>query len=316
MHCKMPSNVKVVKVSGPGEPPNMPVSPHGLPIMPAPFPGPIPAQLPGPMAVTGPFPGAMPMPFPVGPPVKLPVIVMPLYSPDPSFKKTKLKGTASIRSDADKYINRNIKLDIDTSSSSDTARSSDTSSEGGFWGETRKRGWKKGHKGFERSSRRFNKRFRAKRKRHQKKDYLTPVLQYVTKDGYVIYEKKISKGEAKDWLNEENVADTNTSKSNHEDAKDIKPGRDRTIADVKNSENNKNKYVKITRLKSDYNNDEKQVRVTNIKKSRNKNKIFQNRDLYSSDESSDDKVKRNDDKLEKPKFANKGVIGKLNRRRS
>lgn len=37
----------------------------------------------------------------------------------------------------------------------------------------------------------------TKKKRHQ---VLTPVVSYVTKDGYVIYQKKIKKDLAKDWL--------------------------------------------------------------------------------------------------------------------
>ncbi|KAH9637068.1 hypothetical protein HF086_013884 [Spodoptera exigua] len=46
--------------------------------------------------------------------------------------------------------------------------------------------------------------FRSKNKLRSKKkrkhEVLTPVVSYVTKDGYVVYQKKIKKDKAKDWL--------------------------------------------------------------------------------------------------------------------
>ncbi|XP_037297069.1 anther-specific proline-rich protein APG-like [Manduca sexta] len=43
--------------------------------------------------------------------------------------------------------------------------------------------------------------FRAKRRpRKGRRQVLTPVVSYVTKDGYVVYQKKIKKERAKDWL--------------------------------------------------------------------------------------------------------------------
>ncbi|XP_073953032.1 uncharacterized protein [Choristoneura fumiferana] len=51
----------------------------------------------------------------------------------------------------------------------------------------------------------------SKKKRHQ---VLTPVVSYVTKDGYVIYQKKIKKDRAKDWLDmEKGRPDTQAEKS-------------------------------------------------------------------------------------------------------
>ncbi|KAJ0177542.1 hypothetical protein K1T71_006415 [Dendrolimus kikuchii] len=340
LHCKMPPNAKVVKFAGPpGEPPSMALSPQGLPMIPAPFPGPVPGQFPGSVAVPGPFPGPMPMPVPASPSAKVPVIVMPFYSPDPAFKKPKpiRPGSISTGSDTDRRIDMDtrsdtdIDTDTDTSSSSETSGSSDTSSERGIWRKNKKKwkkGWKRGHKkGFKRNTRRFNRQLKAKRRRHQKKDRLTPILQYVTKDGYVIYEKKISKGEATDWLNGQNVADENINENDGVAPKQVQvrtstkhnDGNAET-RDVKTSKNNKKKHTKIVQLNDDNNFDyesKKRVGTKNIKGPGNdNNKNKQDRDDDSSEEGSDEKLKSNGEKIGNAEMSTKRAVGKPQRRRS
>lgn len=212
MHCRMPNNANFQTLPDPQklvapfpqmifqkppsdqEPNPLPFPiPPGMPPLPgmAPIPGLPPA--PGMPPIPG-LPGPFPIPMPgAGPAHKLPVIVMPFYSPDPSFKKTRIQ----------KRKHRKI-LPIDESSDTDTSldSSTDSSTEDGWW---------RGSRGFRRSNtepnrglnRRPNRRSNHRHKprhHHNKKDLLTPVLQYVTKDGYVIFEKEISKNEAKDWL--------------------------------------------------------------------------------------------------------------------
>ncbi|CAH2247640.1 jg784 [Pararge aegeria aegeria] len=158
---------------------------------------PLPVPLPG---IPAPMPGTMPMPMvpmPPAPAHKLPVIVMPFYSPDTTGKKPHTshqgrprKRRLPRRHRRPKYYSSDDDIDTstDTDSSTDTDDSSDTSSERGFW---------KGP----RAGRRSNAHHKSKKSKHpQNQEILTPILQYVTKDGYVIYEKQISKGEAKDWL--------------------------------------------------------------------------------------------------------------------
>ncbi|CAG9787507.1 unnamed protein product [Diatraea saccharalis] len=163
----------------------VPPQPPGLP--PGLSPG-LPAGLP-----TGSMP-MMPMPMPVvGPAPKVPVIVMPFYSPDPAYKKPPGKKPPHFPKRPPRLPYYHSDTSADTDTSSDTSTSSDSSYEN--------RGWWRGNRGFKRNGRRFNRRHRLKKKKHNRGALLTPVLQYVTKDGYVIYEKKITRDEAKDWMN-------------------------------------------------------------------------------------------------------------------
>lgn len=196
MHCRMPTIKNLTFPQIPGFPPmfNNPslpfpitgMMPPGIPpslSMPGPMPGPmsLPSPLPGPMP--------MPMPMPLPPPVpgmKLPVIVMPFYAPDQNTKPP-----------------TNYDMHDTSSSDADTDSSSDTegmNSDNGWW-RRKHRLRTHGKKG-----KHFRRMFKtSKRSRHgirrRNKNLVTPILQYVTKDGYVIYQKKISSPEAKEWLN-------------------------------------------------------------------------------------------------------------------
>ncbi|XP_063368371.1 cleavage and polyadenylation specificity factor subunit 6-like [Cydia amplana] len=218
MHCKMTSQPFQPPPLPPQFPPFMPGPPEnpGNPVpspqkpLPAPFPPQMPMGMPPmpmgmppmPMGMSPPLPmGPMPMGLPGmpmgmpmlgGPPqAKLPVIVMPFYSPDPAYKDPRKDP----RKPSEPY-KRKVKIikkshhhhdSDDSDSETDTSSSSDTDSSDS----DRKRWtWKN------RRSMRRHKKIRHARKR----DYLTPVLQYVSKDGYVVFEKSISKNEAKDWL--------------------------------------------------------------------------------------------------------------------
>jgi hypothetical protein len=150
----------------------------GLPPMPFPS-GPMPfpsGSMPfpsGPMAFPPPMPGMMPSPMHLPGPIpipqpKLPVVVMPYYS------KNK-KGSA-------KKHKKRRRLKIYSDSSSSDSGSSDSSSSAEFKYRATKR----------------EKSFRSGKNR--RRQVLTPVVSYVTKEGYVVYQKKIKKDKAKDWL--------------------------------------------------------------------------------------------------------------------
>ncbi|XP_063540087.1 swi5-dependent recombination DNA repair protein 1 homolog [Cydia strobilella] len=211
MHCKMTSQ----PFQSPPLPPQFPPFMSGPPANPgnpvpnpekplsAPFPPPMPMGMPPmPMGMSPPLPmGPMPMGLPGmpmgmpmlgGPPqAKLPVIVMPFYSPDPAYKdprKDPRKPSEPYKKKV-KIIkkSRHHHNSDDSSWETDSSESSDTDSSD----YDRKRwNWKN------RRSMRRHKKIRHARKQ----EYLTPVLQYVSKDGFVVFEKSISKGEAKDWL--------------------------------------------------------------------------------------------------------------------
>lgn len=141
----------------------------GLSQMPMPFP-PMPFGMPH-MGHPMPMPGMMPAPMHMGMPMslgmpqqKLPIVVMPYYKD----KKT------SVSSKKRHQKRRHKKKYCSDSESSDDS-SSDTSSSS------------------ELTLRRSNGRAR-------RRQVLTPVVSYVTKDGYVVYQKKIKKDRAKDWL--------------------------------------------------------------------------------------------------------------------
>ncbi|KOB78074.1 Uncharacterized protein OBRU01_03028 [Operophtera brumata] len=228
MHCRMPTSADFQGMSGF---PTMQPLPDKQP-MPAPMPqgiqgqmpGPIPMPMPGPMMpmsgpmmpMSGPM---MSMPLPA-PNQKLPVIVMPFYSPDTSFKKPARPWRPGPGSKRPSKPHETSETSSDTDTSSDTSDEVDSSSGKGYW-KGKKRGWRK-------SGRRTNKEHRhshRSNRRHNKKqnNLLTPVLQYVTNDGYVIYEKTISKGEAKDWLRvqkEDHKPEERNESKNNEDLDD------------------------------------------------------------------------------------------------
>lgn len=232
MHCRMPRSIDPESYPGMPQFPTLPPLPESyfqspspdkqpppIPIPIPPFPG-MPGAMPMPGAMGGPMPGmpgvpgAMPMPMPMvgGPSHKLPVIVMPFYSQDHSFKKPPTKKPPHIHNHDDDKKKRKKKRpphkkkkhsDSETDSSCEDTSESDnddtnSSDEHGFW--------KGRRKARRKISRRFNREHKMRRKesKNKKKNLLTPILQYVTKDGYVIFEKKISKNEAQDWLKPQN----------------------------------------------------------------------------------------------------------------
>ncbi|XP_061704306.1 ribonuclease 3-like [Cydia pomonella] len=238
MHCKMtsppfqtpplPPQLPSFMPGPPSNPGNLAPSP-GKP-MPAPFPPPIPMGMPpmpmgmSPQLPMGPMPMGLPgmpmgMPMLGGPPqAKLPVIVMPFYSPDPAYKDPRQDP----RKPSEPH-KRKVKIikkshhhhdsDADSSSDTDTSSSSDTDSSDY---DRRRWTWKN------RRSMRRRKRIRHSRKQ----EYLTPVLQYVSKDGFVIFEKPISKGEANDWLGDNKGLKEETVNANGAQETNNKYGRD------------------------------------------------------------------------------------------
>ncbi|KOB78078.1 Uncharacterized protein OBRU01_03027 [Operophtera brumata] len=130
----------------------------------------------------------MPTPFlPGGAPIvpmhypmqqKMPMVVMPYYSKsaDKGRKQTKRKKR------------KPKKIRFDDSSCEEDDSSSSASGE-------------------------FNVRAKPKSKRRQ---VLTPVVSYVTKDGYVVYQKKIKKDRARDWLEMGKRARESKERQTHE----------------------------------------------------------------------------------------------------
>ncbi|XP_052749544.1 WW domain-binding protein 11-like [Galleria mellonella] len=247
MHCRMPRNVNypafpenMLSNTMPPFPAQPPLSPaFAPPYFPSgkeggPLPVPVPPGIPGPMPI--PMPMAM---VPPGPAHKLPVIVMPFYSPDHSYQKPPIrrpsKRIIEIHTRRPFYSDTSSDTDADNESASDT--SSDTSSDG--------RGWWKG-KGWRRSGRRLNKRHRPRRKKHARKDLLTPILQYVTKDGYVIFEKKITKDEAKDWLSVKKTAANKVKKDRENEAE----SNDYEEADKEHKRKNSKEGAELTTHRS------------------------------------------------------------------
>ncbi|XP_052749549.1 uncharacterized protein LOC116412768 [Galleria mellonella] len=143
--------------------------------LPGPFPYPAPPQL-GP-AMGGAMPSIIPPPmgpmtpiagpFPLQQP-KIPVVVMPYYSKLADKNRSKLHRKRRY------FLKRHVK----ESSSCDTGDSTDSSSDLDF-----------------RATRRS-----VTSKGKRSRQVLTPVVSYVTKDGYVVYQKKIKKEKARDWL--------------------------------------------------------------------------------------------------------------------
>lgn len=199
MHCRMSNgktfNSEPIPIKSQPSvtyPPSIYRSPSPNKI-PPPMPFPVPPGFPAPIFPPGmavppmaAIPGPVPMPIAGPPPQKLPVIVMPFYSPDPANKK-----------DDDRRKKRKNKdtSESESCSDEDTSDSSGGGKSSGFW-RPRKHGKKrKGHKHIYRRSGGG-----SRRNSRKNKELLTPMIQYITKDGYVIFEKEISKGEAKNWL--------------------------------------------------------------------------------------------------------------------
>ncbi|XP_053605803.1 uncharacterized protein LOC128672582 [Plodia interpunctella] len=139
---------------------------QGLPMrMPMPgMPQAAPAMMPMPMPAPA-------MPYPMPTPHKMPMVVMPFYSKKADQKKKK-KGHKKRR--------RQKHRRVETESSGTDSSSCDSASGEG-------------------SSETYRKNSRRS-KMKPRRQVLTPVVSYVTKDGYVIYQKKIKKDKARDWL--------------------------------------------------------------------------------------------------------------------
>ncbi|XP_049871238.1 PHD finger protein 3-like [Pectinophora gossypiella] len=205
MHCRMPVNSPLRSLQNIQNFPGMPK----LPNMPTPYPPPF-YQSPSPDKVPPPLPYPMPpgFPAPIFPPIisqpqqphKLPVIVMPFYSPDKTFHDEKKPDRPSINkpSDTDGDDDKSCDTDMSGTDKSDDSSGGGVSSSG--W-------WKPKKKNYRNYRRSGSRRSGSKRRKHGRKDLLTPLIQYVTKDGYVIFEKEISKSEATDWLNDNNKND-------------------------------------------------------------------------------------------------------------
>ncbi|XP_041989189.1 uncharacterized protein LOC121740523 [Aricia agestis] len=200
MHCRMP--IRVDQKTQPFQlPPGFQViqgmqSLPGMQMM---------AALPGPPAPQQVMAGPPPPPqlmqqFPAMPglaapmmPQKLPVVVMPYYSPVSTKKEPERRRHS--RNGRRMYV---------------SDETSDVDSNGSLSEEDARYNTRRHHR-------------EKRRKLKLKKQMLTPLLQYVTKDGYVIYEKKISNGEAKKWLSkDENNDDHNNEKDSQERHKELK----------------------------------------------------------------------------------------------
>ncbi|XP_053605802.1 serine/threonine-protein kinase prpf4B-like [Plodia interpunctella] len=240
MHCRLPRNANFASFDGEKPTPTLPpyLAPFYQSPAPSKVPFPMPPGFPGypGMQLSGAAPSIVaPLPAPPpalpgvvparispiqvsGPAHKLPVIVMPFYSPDKSFRSSQRPAQSQSYSDDPDTDSSNTSSD-DTSSDTDTSSDSDTQSDHSRdrdhdrdheRGRERDRdsddGWWKSKRGFRRSSRRHSahKHRGHRMKKKWPREIITPILQYVNDNGYVIFEKKISKVEAKEWLNGEN----------------------------------------------------------------------------------------------------------------
>lgn len=168
--------------------PQMPFAPHmpQVPQMP---------QMPGmalpqavqtmqgqPMPMGMPMPGGMPMALQnMGMQQKMPVVMMPYHSKNQDKKSTKNRKKKKKRRPK-KYTYKSESCSSEESGSSEYTDSSNERRS------SRKRYMRSGHKSKDRSKHKRN------------REVLTPVISYVTKDGYVVYQKKVKKDKAKDWL--------------------------------------------------------------------------------------------------------------------
>lgn len=202
MHCRMANgktfNSEPIPMKSQASatfPPSIYQSPSPNKV-PPPMPFPVPPGFPAPIFPPGmaippmaAIPASVPIPIPGPPPQKLPVIVMPFYSPDPVHKKDNNDRRKKPKKKDSSESGSCSDYDYSDSSGGDGPNSS------GFWRPGKIGKKRRGHK-------RILRRSGGGISRHSRKhkDLLTPMIQYVTKDGYVIFEKEISKGEAKDWL--------------------------------------------------------------------------------------------------------------------
>ncbi|KPI99559.1 hypothetical protein RR46_03924 [Papilio xuthus] len=212
MHCRMPRHADYPVY--PGALPNLtfpPLPPGFQGLVPDKLPQPAPGTAPGAPPRGAPMPMPMPMhvpmmPMPMPAPAaahKLPVIVMPFYSPDGASKRdlddtgrhTQRKKKKRIHRKRKPRRHSHTESGTDTSDdedwSADTHESSSAESDAGWWAGRRSGGRARGRAQSGAGGHRVHR---------NKKALLHPILQYVTEDGYVIYEKKISKNQANDWL--------------------------------------------------------------------------------------------------------------------
>lgn len=133
--------------------------------------------------------GGMPMGMPMGMsmgfqnmgmPQKMPMVVMPYHSKDQDKKRNKNRKKKKKRRPK-KYMYRSESCSSEETSSDYTDTSNEKQS-------NRRQYMRSGHKS--KDSNKYKKR----------REVLTPIISYVTKDGYVVYQKKVQKEKAKDWL--------------------------------------------------------------------------------------------------------------------
>lgn len=227
MHCRMVNgqSLNSVPISlSSTYPPSIFQSPSPNKIAP-PMPFPVPPGFPAPIFPPGiPVPPMGPIPIAGAPPQKMPVIVMPFYSPDPVRKKD----------DEKKKSKKKDPFDSDDCSDDTFDSSSDDSSE--FW---RPDKFMKKRRARKHAHRRFGGGYR--RNDGNNAELLTPMIQYVTKDGYVIYEKEISKGEAKNWLSKNEKRENEYGVSFKElDEMKHELGEDNVVEDYKEP-----KFIKV-----------------------------------------------------------------------
>ncbi|CAB3235101.1 unnamed protein product [Arctia plantaginis] len=183
----------------PGMSPRMPLNlPQGLqPNFPQGLPPGMQQGSPDPstgMSKAMPMPMPMPIAMPGNSPHKMPVIVMPFYSQDRKpFKKPPHHSKHSSKRPHKKRPHYHGTSEIDSDEDSDDTSDSKESREG-WWKPPRKGKGSKKYGIYRRSNTRHH------NMKKKKKEVLTPILQYVTKDGYVIFEKRITKNEANNWL--------------------------------------------------------------------------------------------------------------------
>ncbi|XP_063540078.1 uncharacterized protein LOC134749101 [Cydia strobilella] len=157
-----------------------------------------PMQFPSAMSMQMGMP-PVPMQMPIVGPPQLPSVVMPYHSR--TADKFRERPRKSKRSKKPKKKQKKKRYESESgSSSSDDSRSMSGS-----------------------ESLEINFTSRAKDKR--RREVLTPVVSYVTNDGYVVYQKKIKKDRAKDWLelgknSDPNALETRDSESDEVEGKD------------------------------------------------------------------------------------------------
>ncbi|XP_063367263.1 uncharacterized protein LOC134655726 [Cydia amplana] len=136
------------------------------------FPMQFPSAMPMPMGMP-----PMPMQMPIVGPPQLPSVVMPYHSRTADkFREKPRKPKKSRKLKKKKQKKKRYESESDSSGSDDSRSMS-------------------GSESLEISLTR-----RANKDHKRRREVLTPVVSYVTNDGYVVYQKKIKKDRAKDWL--------------------------------------------------------------------------------------------------------------------